>query len=312
MFRSQLAADAVLLVITIIWGATFVMVQDAVRDFPVFSFLALRFSLAVLMLLPFLRSAPRPTLTQPGQIAPAASGALAAWLPGIAIGVMLFAGYAFQTFGLRGTTAGKAGFITGLSVVFVPIGQALFLRKSPHRAALLGVALATAGLALLTLQADLSIRVGDVLVFGCALAFAVQILLMARYAAGWQPLHLALVQIAIVAVLSAMAAALWEQPLRWPAGNVWFAALFTGLLATALAFFVQSSAQRATSPVHTALIFATEPVFAGLFSFWLIGETFGPRQIAGSALILAGMVVAELPTFRSKRRQAARRVSSSG
>jgi drug/metabolite transporter (DMT)-like permease len=106
--------------------------------------------------------------------------------------------------------------------------------------------------------------------------------------------RLAFVQIATVAVLSGSMALLFDRPLAWPAGNVWFAAAFTGLLATSLAFFLQSRAQQATSPTHTALIFAAEPVFAGIFSFLLIGEVLGPREIAGCALIVAGMLAAEL------------------
>lgn len=307
MSRDQLAADGALLFTTAIWGATFVMVQDAVTGYPVFAFLAIRFSLASLVLLPFvLRSGwhPRGRITRRGSlgasarqehatILPAREG-LIALLPGIAVGIALFAGYSFQTFGLRFTTPAKAGFITGLSVVMVPIGQALFLRRPPGRWPALGVGLATAGLALLSLQADLSISGGDVLVFLCAIGFAAHILLVGRFAPYWQPLHLALAQIVTVAVLSTAMMLALERPLAWPPANVWFAAAFTGLLATSLAFFLQSRAQQATTPTHTALIFAAEPVFAGLFSFLLIGEVLGPRQIAGCALIIAGMVTAEL------------------
>lgn len=289
MRRDQLTADAALLFVAAIWGATFVMVQDAVRGFPVFAFLALRFSLASLALLPLLL---RRRTTDPAIAGTPA--AAARWLPGVLIGAALFAGYAFQTLGLRETTPAKAGFITGMSVVLVPLGQAIFLRRPPRRNSLIGVALAAVGLALLSLQADLSLSRGDLLVLACAMAFAAHILLMGRYAPGWQPQRLAFVQIVTVALLSAAAALLLEQPIGRPAGNVWFAAAFTGLLATALAFFLQSRAQQDTSPTHTALIFASEPIFAGLFSFLLIGEVLGPRQITGSALIVAGMVTAEL------------------
>lgn len=295
MRRDQLTADAALLFVTAVWGATFVMVQDAVTGFPVFAFLAVRFALAALVLLPFLvrsRSAGSNDFSRLPRRR-ATKVAVRSWLPGILVGVALFAGYAFQTFGLRFTTPAKAGFITGMSVVLVPLGQAIFLRRPPRRNSIIGVALAAAGLALLSLQADLSVNTGDLLVLACAVAFAAHILLVGRYAPDWQPLRLAFVQIVTVAVLSSAAALLLERPVPWPPGNVWFAAAFTGLLATALAFFVQSRAQQATSPTHTALIFAAEPVFAGIFSFLLIGEVLGPRQIAGSALIVAGMVISE-------------------
>lgn len=339
--RRQLVADAALLFVTAVWGATFVMVQDAVSSYPVFAFLALRFTLATLVLLPFslghrkrsaggrgagsgspeglqsafvdqagwpltrqrLRrhrrtaSAPvsghgnRPEEEPQSKFSETLFTALA---PGVLIGLALFAGYAFQTFGLRYTTAAKAGFITGLSVVMVPLGQALFLRRGPERGPVAGVVLATFGLGLLSLQANLSVGLGDLLVLACAVGFASHILLVGRFAPDRQPLQLALVQIATVAVLSSAAALTVERPSAWPAGNVWFAAAFTGVLATSLAFFLQSRAQQATTPTHTALIFAAEPVFAGIFSFLLIGEVLGPRQVVGGLLILAGMLAAEL------------------
>lgn len=320
MQRHQLTADASLLFVTAVWGATFVMVQDAVTGFPVFAFLALRFALAALVLLPFFLRGRSPQRSRErgeriGTVAERSGSidlsrslrrrttevATARWLPGVLVGIALFAGYAFQTFGLRFTTPAKAGFITGMSVVLVPLGQAIFLRRPPRRNSIIGVALAAAGLAMLSLQADLTVSPGDLLVLACAVAFAAHILLVGRYAPDWQPLRLALVQIVTVAVLSSAAALLVERPLGWPPGNVWFAAAFTGLLATALAFFVQSRAQQATSPTHTALIFAAEPVFAGIFSFLLIGEVLGPRQIAGSALIVAGMVISEFRMTNEER-----------
>jgi drug/metabolite transporter (DMT)-like permease len=209
------------------------------------------------------------------------------------MGLALFAGYALQTFGLRLTTPAKAGFITGLSVVIVPVVSTLALRQRLSWGVWLGVGLATAGLALLSLQSNLSVSPGDLLVLGCALAFACQILLTGRFAPRYDPLLLTFGQIAVVASLAGIAALLLESPPE-PTGTVLFAAVFTGVLATSLAFGIQTVAQRFTSPTRTALVFATEPVFAAVFSFLLIGEVLGLRQLAGCALILAGMVVAEL------------------
>jgi drug/metabolite transporter (DMT)-like permease len=209
------------------------------------------------------------------------------------MGLALFAGYSLQTFGLRLTTPAKAGFITGLSVVIVPVVSTLLLRQRLSRGVWLGVGLAAAGLALLSLQADLSVNPGDVLVLGCALAFACQILLTGRFAPSYDPLLLTFGQIVVVAFLAGIAAWTLESP-PMPPGTVVFAAAFTGILATSLAFGIQTMAQRFTSPTRTALIFATEPVFAALFSFLLIGEVLGLRQLAGCALILAGMITAEI------------------
>lgn len=303
----QLIADLALLLVTLIWGATFVMVKDAVSTFPVFSFMASRFALAALALLP-LTLWRRRQLAAADPAGPFAGNYLLKWArlrrlaaPSLLIGGALFAGYSFQTAGLLLTTPAKAGFITGLSVVIVPLVAALLLRQAPSRNTWLGVTSATAGLALLSLTSDLRIGTGDLLVLGCALSFAAHILLTGHFAPRHDPLLLTLGQVLTVGAFSGAAALLFDIPTAGlPAligrldGRILFAAAFTGLLATAAAFGIQTIAQRLTTATHTALIFAAEPVFAGVFSFLLIGEMLGPRQIAGCGLILAGMVVAEL------------------
>lgn len=294
----QLLADAALLLVTLIWGATFVMVKDAVSAFPVFSFMALRFTLAVAVLVPLViwrrRQLARAAPSGPFAVLRVNPRRLARLLlPSLLVGSVLFAGYAFQTAGLQLTTPAKTGFITGLSVVFVPIAAALLLRQPPERNAWLGVGLATVGLALLSLTADLRIQVGDLLVMACAVSFAGHILLLGRFAPRHDPLLLTLGQLLGVALLSILAAAVFDRPAALT-GQVVFAVAFTGLLATAAAFGIQTVAQRFTTTTHTALIFAAEPVFAGLASFLLTGEVLGPRQLLGCALILVGMVVAEL------------------
>ena len=301
--KRQLTADAALLLVTLIWGSTFVMVKDAVANFPVFSFLALRFAFAALVLLPFVvlrqRSA-RANVLESDATPPLRSSApllrVKRTAAPLLIGVALFAGYSFQTAGLHLTTPAKAGFITGLSVVIVPLFAALILRQPPSRNAWLGVGLAVVGLGLLTLQAGLGVEVGDLLVLCCAVAFAAHILLTGHYAPRYDPLRLTLGSLVTVAVLSGAAALIFDRP--WdPAAltpSVLFAAAFTGVFATSVAFVLQTQAQRFTTSTHTALIFAAEPVFAGLFSFLLIGEVLGAQQVLGAVLILAGMVVAEM------------------
>jgi drug/metabolite transporter (DMT)-like permease len=271
-----------------------VMVKDAVANFPVFSFLALRFAFAALVLLPFVvrRKRNAGIKVRGGKPTPLLLRASAPLL----IGVALFAGYSFQTAGLHLTTPAKAGFITGLSVVIVPIFAALILRQPPQRNAWLGVGLAVVGLGLLTLQAGLGIEFGDLLVLCCAVAFAAHILLTGHYAPHHDPLRLTLGSLMTVAVLSGTAALIFDRPMN-PAAltpSILFAAVFTGVFATSVAFGLQTVAQRFTTSTHTALIFAAEPVFAGLFSFLLTGEVMGPRQLVGCGLILAGMLVAEI------------------
>lgn len=282
----QIIADLSLLLITAIWGATFVMVKEAVASYPVFAFLSVRFALALLALLPALlwrrKRAGRPRWQGHE------------WRAGILVGLALFAGYGFQTFGLQFTTPAKAGFITGLSVVMVPLFSAAILRQAPDSGAIAGVVMATFGLALLTWQGELSVVVGDILVLACAVSFAMHIIALGAFAPRMDALNLLAVQIGTVTVLSLGVSLLTEWP--WPAlpAETLGAAAFTGVAATTVAFGIQTVAQRFTSPTHTALIFAMEPVWAGLFSFWLIGERLGPRSVVGAGLILAGMLVAEL------------------
>jgi drug/metabolite transporter (DMT)-like permease len=282
------------------------MVKDAVSAFPVFSFMALRFSLAALALAPLVIWRSRRFSTAPVSASPLETSGRSGrrdmpriLLPSAMIGFALFTGYAFQTAGLQLTTPAKAGFITGLSVAIVPVVSALLLRHSPSRNAWLGVALATIGLGLLSLTADLHIQPGDLLVFGCTIAYAAHILLLGHHAPRHDPFKLTLGQLITVAFCSGIAALIFDQPAlffdqRVLTGQVLFAAAFTGVLATAAAFGVQTVSQRFTTTTHTALIFAAEPVFAGLFSLLLIGELLGPRQLLGCALILGGMLVAEL------------------
>jgi len=293
-----LLADAALLAVTLIWGSTFVMVKDAVAAYPVFSFLAVRFAFAALALVPLLWL--RRTVWPESKGAAPAPLHLYSPAP-LLIGAALFAGYGFQTTGLHLTTPAKAGFITGLSVVIVPLVAALLIRQPPARHVWSGVGSATVGLALLSLQADFTVAAGDLLVFGCALAFAAHILLTGRFASRFDPLLLTLGQVVVVALFSAVAALALEIPrvglvtlVTGLTGRVLFAAAFTGVLATAVAFGIQTLAQRFTTATHTALIFAAEPVFAALFSFLLIGETLGPRQLLGCGLILAGMIAGEI------------------
>lgn len=286
MDRRQIVADFSLLLIAFIWGATFVMVKEAVSQVGVFTFLALRFLFAAVVLAlifwPRLRASSRHE-----------------FLAGVLVGLFLFGGYSFQTIGLKYTSASKAGFITGLSVVIVPLLSTLLLRRKPDLDALVGVGLATMGLGLLTLK-GLSMAPGDLWVLGGAVAFALQIVALGRFAPQMKPSSLATIQVATVALLSAPLAWAVEGSSPRMSGQLWFTILFTGIMATSLALFVQSKAQRFTSPTHTALIFATEPVFAALFGYLLLQERLGWRGLLGCALILAGMVVGEAGLFNKK------------
>lgn len=280
----QTKANLALLAVAFVWGATFVVIQGALDDITPHYFNFIRFSIAVAFLaLVFrgrLRNINQPTLKV-----------------GIFIGIFLFSGYAFQTVGLQYTTASNAGFITGLSVVLVPMLSAIILRHLPTVFAVLGVVSATIGLALLTLSNGLQhLNYGDILVFFCAVSFGLHIVMVGKYAPHYDSVLLALIQIATVAVAS-LFFGVFSEPLPQVSSftqPVWIALLLTAIPATALAFLIQNTVQKFTSPTHTAIIFSMEPVFAALTAFLVIGEILTSIQLIGCVLILLGMLVAEL------------------
>jgi len=281
-----------LVVVTAVWGVTFVQVKDAVALYPLFAFLAVRFAIASLVLAVPAAGRLR-SLGRPG------------WLAGSALGLLLALGYALQTAGLERTTVSSAGFITGLYVVFTPILGLLLFRTRVGRAVWLGVALAVAGLAMLSGVGAGDVG-GDLLVLGGSAAYSLQIVLMERYAPRYDPVAFTQAEmLAAFAGFAVVALALGqvEVPHGW---TVWGALLVTGIFASALGFLVQTWAQRRTSATRTALAFAMEPVWAGFFGFWLAGDRLGAIGWGGCAVIMAGIVVAEPEAGRTLRRLVAR------
>jgi drug/metabolite transporter (DMT)-like permease len=272
----------------LVWGATFVVVKGALEDASVFAFLAVRFALAALLMAMIHRRAVR-HLTH------------AEIWAGAQIGFFMFAGYAFQTLGLIRTTPSKAGFITGFGVVLVPVLMALLWGRRVNRWVWGGALAALLGLYYLTVPAGgfAYLNVGDLLVFVCAVLFALHIIYVGRYSRQHSVGALSFLQVATTAVLTLVAlpvasVAGWEPlRLRWTT-ELLFAVLITAGLATALAFSVQVWAQQYTTPAHTAILFSLEPVFAALTSYVMLGERLGGRGLVGAGLILVGILVAEL------------------
>lgn len=268
------------------------MVKEALDAAGPFTFLAVRFCIAALVMLPFL-----------ARLSPSARarGGKLALQGGLVLGVVGFAGYGFQTVGLQFTTAARAAFVTGTSVVLVPVISALFLRKAIPGPAWLGVLLAVSGMALLSLGPDVlaggelfshATLAGDLLVFVCAVAFAVHIVLVGELANRIDVVALTTWQLVGSALLGIVFALALERPAMSQLPVILPAALFTGVFATAAAFLLQIRAQRATTATHTALIFSTEPIFGALFAYLLVGEVLGAGALVGCVLILAGMVIA--------------------
>jgi drug/metabolite transporter (DMT)-like permease len=272
-------AEAFLVVVTAIWGCTFVVVKGALADASPLPFLAVRFVLAGLLLLAILGR---------GQV----DGATI--VPGSILGLFLFAGYLFQTWGLTYTTPSKSAFLTGFSVILVPVIMMLSgSRMGP--ATLIGGALGLCGIYFLVAPLGMAAaNRGDLLTLAGALSFAVHIVLVGHYTKKFSFLHLVPVQILVVGLLSLVALPVAPNHTLHLTGRLVGAILVTAVLATGVAFSVQNWAQQYTPAAHTALIFALEPVFAALCSRLVMGEHLGGRVLLGSGLILAGMVISEV------------------
>jgi drug/metabolite transporter (DMT)-like permease len=268
-----------LIVVTAVWGSTFIVVKDAIERMPVMDFLAWRFVLAALVM-----AAMRPGAVR--RLSPAARR------HGVLLGLALGAGYVAQTFGLRRTPATVSGFITGLFVVFTPLCAALLLRKRVSPPAWIAVGLSTIGLALLSFH-GLRVGTGEAITLLCAVSFALHIVGLGEWSTTEDAYGLAVLQLATVGLLSALASA--GDTLRPPPdGGVWFAILLTALAATAFAFFVQTWAQAHLPPTRAAVVMTMEPVFAGIFGVAVGGDELGPRTVVGALLVLAAMYLVEL------------------
>jgi drug/metabolite transporter (DMT)-like permease len=207
------------------------------------------------------------------------------------IGLPLAGGYLLQTVGLRFTRPGNTGLITGLFFVFTPLLDRLF--GTPIRVrTLLAVAVALAGTLLLTGGWQAGIRFGDALIVGCAVCFALQIVLLSRWSPGFAAQELTLVQLSTCAVLFMLGGA---TQLRVPSPSVWFALVITGVFASAVAFFIQTWVQSHLTASRTALVLASEPVWALFFSVILAGQRLDAVQALGAALVIAAIVGHELP-----------------
>jgi drug/metabolite transporter (DMT)-like permease len=283
----SLKAHILLVLITLIWGSNFVVIKNALADISPLLFNAVRMSLAAVVLaMIFYRQLPR-----------LGAGAVRS---GVLVGVFLFVGNELQTTGLKYTTPSKSAFLTGVSVVLVPVLLAVFWKRGINRLTSIGVVLAFAGLYLLTVPASAgaglnlrSMNHGDLLTLGAAVVFAFHIIFIehATKNHSWQ--QITVVQVTVTALLMIFTASVAEKvSVVWSPRVLWGIGI-TGFLSLALAFAIQAWAQQFTPATHTALIFTLEPVFAWLTSFLFLRERLGGRSGLGAACILAGLLISE-------------------
>ncbi len=283
-------ANLMLLVASAIWGTAFVAQRLGADAMPPAAFTGVRHMLGALVLVPAVVLYDRSRGISIGE-------GRYRWrsvvIPGAVIGVALFFGSYLQQFGLEYTTAGNAGFITSLYMVFVPIAGWVVLKHRPSGWVWVGVALATLGLYLLSVRNGLTMSLGDALVLACAVAWTVQILLIDTYAPNLDPIRLAAMEFLVCGIIAVAVALVTE---RDPFAGTMAAAIplaYAAVLSTGVAFTLQVLAQRDTKPSTAALIMALESVFAAVAGALYLGERMDGRALAGCALMLAGIVLAQ-------------------
>jgi drug/metabolite transporter (DMT)-like permease len=285
--RLTKVASLALVGVCAIWGLTFTMVQDAIAILPAFAFLTYRFAAATAIVAVVFRHR-LAALPREG------------WYAALLMGCLLAAGYVFQTLGLEHTSPSDAGFITGLMVVFTPVMGALLLRQHITRLAWVAAGVSAFGLYLLSgVGGQFTLR-GNGLVLLCAISFAAHILATDRATHRFDTGALLAVQLGVAALVP-FVLALATGDLETPhGGKVWLALVVTAVFASALAFFVQTYAQRHAPPARTALILASEPAFAGLFGYFLAGDRLTAIAWLGAGLIMSAIIAVELiPRWRT-------------
>ncbi|NQZ80009.1 MAG: DMT family transporter [Colwellia sp.] len=296
--RTPSTALWALVMVNLIWGIGFVVVDSAIDIMPVNTFNAFRFSIAAIALLPlyFLqRKIPNEETDYK---------VIELLKTGFGLGLLLFLGFSLQTTGLLYTSVSNTGFITGLCVPLVPIIGFLLFKTKVGVEIWISVVAATIGLYFLTMGDKMEFNIGDVLVAISAICYASHITLMAKYGGRFAVIPLSIIQLAAVGFYSTIAASYEElmnlnesyAPLIEQLNNVdvWAAILYSAILASAFAYWAQTASQRLLAPHKVALVFALEPIFAHLAAFIILGEHLGLQGWFGAGLILAGMLYSEL------------------
>lgn len=286
---SKFKADLGLLSVTVFWGTTFILSKLTLSEVPLTTYLFIRLTLAALVVdlyaLRFIKRLSKKTL-----------------LHGVILGVFLYLSYLFQMWGIQHTTASNAGFITGLSVVLVPIFGYVFFRFKPAASVLIGISFATVGLLLLTGANPLAWNKGDILVLICTVVVAFHILFTGKFAPKSNVYLLIAVQLSTVSILTLIPLPFTGLSLSSLTIPSLLTLSYLALFGTVFTYLMQTSMQRYTTAARTALVFSMEPVFAALFAFLIAHEVLGLKACLGGALIVLGMISAEVPWITILRR----------
>jgi drug/metabolite transporter (DMT)-like permease len=286
---AKLRSDLILLLTAIIWGFAFVAQRVGMEYVGPFTYNGVRFTLGTLVLIPFLIYGKKFPPTDPVLVLSRRKIILGV----ICTGVLLFMGVALQQIGLQTTTAGKAGFITGLYVVFVPV-VGIFLGHRTNLYTWLGVLFSATGLYLLSIKTGFRIEHGDLLVLGCAVVFTFHVLMIGWLSPRMNSYHLAIGQFAICAFLNLVFAFSIEQVNSGKIMEATIPILYGGILSVGIAYTLQVIAQKEAHPAYASIILSMEAVFAAIGGWMILHESLSHRSMAGCFLMLAGMVIVQV------------------
>lgn len=282
-------ADLMLMGIALIWGSTFIITKQTIESIPPITFNSIRFIVASLFFLTTFLYRPKKINKR-------------TLLDGLTLGFVLFLTFTFQTIGLKFVTASETGFITGLYLIFVPILSVIFLKKTVEKKVILAIITAFTGLFLISYKGKLELRSGEILVIANAFFVGVHIILTDFFARRNDPFALTSIQIFALAILSFLYALIFEGlPHSIPINiQTIFAFFLTGVMATVVAFLVQTYFQKFTTPTRAAVIFTLEPLSSAFFGFIIGGEVLSLMQYFGACLIFIAMLIVEIKWKRSK------------
>jgi len=293
----QLKADLLLLMITVFWGASYILTKMGLLELQPYNLTALRFLVAFVIAAAFFYKGILKTDWETLKYA-------------LILSVILFLVFITMTFGLQYTSASNAGFLVSLSVVFIPIISAVFFKQRIEGKVIAGVSLAFVGIMLLTLNTQLKISGGDLLCIACAVLFALHVIITGIYTQKVDSINLSVLQLGFVGFFS-LIFSLGTETFRMPAtGLSWFAILSLSILCTVVGYIVQTTAQQYTSATHTGLILSLEQVFSAIFAYLYLGEVLSARGYVGAVILLISVLVAELDITQLLRKLGGKQSSS--
>ena len=297
MKAEKLKNSLLLVLVALIWGVAFVAQSEGAKDVGPYTFNAVRMIIGGLVLLPCIKIMDAFKAKEPD--APREKGGKALWLGGLCCGVVLFLASTLQQVGLLYTTAGKAGFITALYIVLVPI-LGLFFGRKTGAALWISVALAVVGMYFLCMTGSLSLGRGEALCMLCALFFAVHITVIDHFSPDVDGVRMTCIQFFVCGGLSVVLMFLFEKPDIHKIVSAWLPILYTGVLSSGVAYTLQIVAQKNVNPTVASLLMSLESVFSALAGWAILGQGLSGRELFGCALLFAAIILAQLPIGKRK------------